>query len=672
MLRKFTFFLLLLGLVVSVSAQLSSLIPSPTHKVSFYYVLPDDIPYEAEVHQHLKEVTAEIQAWYQIATGGLTFEIGSADTVDLVNLDNGWQYYDTTGSWWGSLQTELLGKAYPVWEPGNIILCYARGAGWWAGAAPSCGGDCGFGIIGIELFAEFEDTTYTEGESCPGGSGVGAWPCTPVGAAAHELGHPFGLPHPIDFPNTNAVAFHSIMQTHWNYPDYAPLSQSPWGLLTVERTSLRSNPFFYQDIDLYQKFTQADVVNLPVTGPVPEADFQYAINGNTISLTNNSSGGTLYYWTFGDGHVSNDISPTHTYDMPGTYQLSLRVSNDESMMALKEMSVTISEGLSIMGLMLVDAEMDQDIMPIHNGDVIFIDQLPTDELSIRAITNPPIVGSVRFEWDGNTNQRVENIAPYSIHGDYNGDYTPFPLGVGTHEIHVFPYSDPNASGDIGSALGLIFKVYDTNQAVTGFSIYNADTDQLIGPLENGAIVDIGEIGTANLNIVAHTSPSVVGSVRFGLNANENFRLENVSPYALAGDNSRGDFYGYLFESGSYSLRATPYSLGFGHGGTGIDHLISFEVVNNSYRKSAVGIINNLRIIPNPTSGKVLLEMKEAMEGKVSIEVLSMWGERVFTRELENRNIGWTQRLDLRSLPSGVYLVKVIQNEQWIVKRIVKQ
>ena len=672
MLRKFTIIVLLLGLAATAYSQLPPLGQTPTHKVSFYYVLPDDIPYEAAVHQRLKEATAEIQAWYQIATGGMTFALESADTVELINLDEGWQYYDTTGNWWGSLQTELTNKGYPVWAPGNIIICYARGAGWWAGAAPSCGGDCGFGVVGVELFAEFEDTTYSEGQSCPGGSGVGAWPCTPIAATAHELGHPFGLPHPIDFPNTQAVAYHSLMQTHWNYPDYAPPSERPWGLLTVERSALRSNPFFYEDIELHQMFTEADVVNLPITGSEPEADFQYTLNGNTISLTNTSTGGTLHYWTFGDGHVSNDVSPTHTYDGPGIYKVSLRVSSDESMMALKESYVTVSEGISIVELMLVNAESDQDIMPLNNGDVIYINQLPTDKLSIRAITNPPTVGSVRFEWDGNYNQRIENIAPYAINGDYNGDYTPFPLETGIHEINVFPYSEANAGGDIGTGLGFLFWVYDTDQSVTGFSLYNADTDQLIGPLKSGGVIDIGQIGTANLNIVAHTSPPIVGSVRFGLNGDKNFRLENTPPYAMAGDNSQGDFWGYPFQPGSYSLRATPYSEAFGKGGEGVNMMISFYVEDNSSRKGTEDIANNLKLIPNPTSGKVLLEMNQAAEGLVTLEVFSIWGEKVYATQFENTSSTWTQRLDLSGMPSAVYILKVIQNEQITVRRIVKQ
>lgn len=73
------------------------------------------------------------------------------------------------------------------------------------------------------------------------------------------------------------------------------------------------------------------------------------------------------------------------------------------------------------------------------------------------------------------------------------------------------------------------------QAVTSFVLVNADTDEDIGVMTDGMVIDFAEIGTRNLNVRAETSPSVVGSVRFGYDGVTNYRTQNVAPYALGGD-----------------------------------------------------------------------------------------------------------------------------------------
>ena len=60
----------------------------------------------------------------------------------------------------------------------------------------------------------------------------------------------------------------------------------------------------------------------------PTADFTTGVNGNIVSFTNNSTGGTSYSWDFGDGNTSTDENPTHTYAMDGTYDVTLNVTND--------------------------------------------------------------------------------------------------------------------------------------------------------------------------------------------------------------------------------------------------------------------------------------------------------------------------------------------------------
>ena len=115
------------------------------------------------------------------------------------------------------------------------------------------------------------------------------------------------------------------------------------------------------------------------------------------------------------------------------------------------------------------------------------------------------------------------------------------------------------------------------QSVTGFTLVNADTDQDIGPLTNGATVNLATLPARNLNVRAETSPAAVGSVRFELDA-AGYTTESVAPYALAGDAS-GNYNAWTPTVGSHTLKATPYT-GSGATGTASTALtVAFQVVD---------------------------------------------------------------------------------------------
>ena len=65
----------------------------------------------------------------------------------------------------------------------------------------------------------------------------------------------------------------------------------------------------------------------------PIADFTFNANSLTVSFLNASTGDPVlnYSWNFGDGTTPPnrfDKDPTHTYSVPGTYNVTLTVTND--------------------------------------------------------------------------------------------------------------------------------------------------------------------------------------------------------------------------------------------------------------------------------------------------------------------------------------------------------
>ncbi|MBO4610868.1 MAG: PKD domain-containing protein [Bacteroidales bacterium] len=76
----------------------------------------------------------------------------------------------------------------------------------------------------------------------------------------------------------------------------------------------------------------------------PKADFEYAVDGLTVTFTNKSENATSYKWEFGDGETAKTASPTHEYLAGGTYNVKLTVANADGETASKEASVTVQGG----------------------------------------------------------------------------------------------------------------------------------------------------------------------------------------------------------------------------------------------------------------------------------------------------------------------------------------
>jgi PKD repeat protein len=67
--------------------------------------------------------------------------------------------------------------------------------------------------------------------------------------------------------------------------------------------------------------------NAVVIREFPKSDIDWVVDNKSITLINNSTGGTENLWDFGDGITSTEFSPDHTYDQEGIYALTHITSN---------------------------------------------------------------------------------------------------------------------------------------------------------------------------------------------------------------------------------------------------------------------------------------------------------------------------------------------------------
>ena len=106
--------------------------------------------------------------------------------------------------------------------------------------------------------------------------------------------------------------------------------------------------------------------------------------------------------------------------------------------------------------------------------------------------------------------------------------------------------------------------------VSGFTIIDAETDKPLDGLSNiqgKAAVSLRNLSTEKIDVVANVQGGGAGCVRFSLNGEANYRIENVAPFALEGD-TNGDFNGRILRPGNYKITATPYTQANARGGKG--------------------------------------------------------------------------------------------------------
>jgi ELWxxDGT repeat protein len=116
---------------------------------------------------------------------------------------------------------------------------------------------------------------------------------------------------------------------------------------------------------------------------------------------------------------------------------------------------------------LVNADTDQDIRTLQDGDVIT--KSSDENISIRY--NPAgTPGSVAFTLNG-SRVRLENAAPYSLAGDASGNYNPWRgAAPGPYTLTATPYSGSGGGGTAGTPLTIQFAIEGSGECTASGTI----------------------------------------------------------------------------------------------------------------------------------------------------------------------------------------------------------
>jgi hypothetical protein len=191
-----------------------------------------------------------------------------------------------------------------------------------------------------------------------------------------------------------------------------------------------------------------DTISVALTNQ-PTANVTLTVNGNSDV----SASPTTLTFTSANWNTAQTVTVTAVDDTlvegPETANITFASSSSDTSyngLSIAPVSVAITDNdQSAVGrYWIADAGADQKIVEIHNGSSI--DDALLAGKSITIVGEGP-GESFKFNFDNGTVTRTENVPPYALMGDLNGDLAGgLTLSAGSHTLVTEIYSADNATG----------------------------------------------------------------------------------------------------------------------------------------------------------------------------------------------------------------------------------
>lgn len=118
----------------------------------------------------------------------------------------------------------------------------------------------------------------------------------------------------------------------------------------------------------------------------------------------------------------------------------------------------------VVSFTLIDANTNQEVGSLNEGDVIKLSDFTDNRFSVVANVGQVSVGSVEFSFNEEETFRIDNRAPFALNGDYKRKgkriYYPVEFEAGNNTIKATPFFRKNARGERGVPLTVNFEVID--------------------------------------------------------------------------------------------------------------------------------------------------------------------------------------------------------------------
>ncbi|MCS4435330.1 HYR domain-containing protein [Aquiflexum gelatinilyticum] len=202
---------------------------------------------------------------------------------------------------------------------------------------------------------------------------------------------------------------------------------------------------------------------VPVSGISVDPATAEIATGSTVQLTatiqpSNASNKAVIWGSSNSGIASVNSYGLVTGNTPGQAIITA-TSEDGGLTASATITVVAAPNLGIVSFTLINSDTDVDMFELTNGMVINQSQINGLKLNVRANTNPSIVGSVYIKLSGPVSRTTtENVAPYALFGDKNGNYSGKTLTSGTYTLTAMAYSESGRKGTAGPEKTITFTI----------------------------------------------------------------------------------------------------------------------------------------------------------------------------------------------------------------------
>lgn len=256
---------------------------------------------------------------------------------------------------------------------------------------------------------------------------------------------------------------------------------------------------------------------------------------------------------------SGETTPNLTASnlVEGTYVFRLRVFSESGLVGADEASITVTAAA---GIPIANAGPDQSIV------------LPTSSITLNGSGSDPGGSIAAYAWT-----QISGPSIAGLTGSNSSTLQASSLVAGTYVFRL-TVTDDSGLGSSDDALVTVNASGGSGQAVTTLMLVNATTDQDIGPITEGMVINFSATGD-QLNIRADTSPASVGSVRFAFDGNPNYGTQNGKPYTIGGD-TLTDYWPWTPPLGNHTLTATPFTGSSASGTAGTPLSVTFTVVDS--------------------------------------------------------------------------------------------
>jgi hypothetical protein len=199
------------------------------------------------------------------------------------------------------------------------------------------------------------------------------------------------------------------------------------------------------------------ILGTPLTGNVALNDSDPDGDDLIFALETETSNGTLSFEA--DGSFS--YSPNEGFS--GLDSFTYTVSDGEFVDTAAVDILINGAAASSLQIGLYNADNDELIQPLQNGDTLLASTLPTQNLSIAAFVpdNSPLADqleSIRLTLNNGQVRITENVEPYALFGDRNGDLRGGSLPLGENTITLELFDQDRARGQLLGVVSLDFTI----------------------------------------------------------------------------------------------------------------------------------------------------------------------------------------------------------------------